>query len=38
VGRDSPASGYYGYGYGYGYRYNYYRYYDSSNDGDEVTK
>lgn len=35
VGRDSPASGYYGYGYGYGYRYNYYRYYDSSNDGED---
>lgn len=32
VGRDSPASGYYGYGYGYGYRYNYYRYYDSVNN------
>lgn len=28
VGRDAPASGYYGYG--YGYRYNYYRYYDAA--------
>jgi len=34
VGRDAPASGYYGYGYGYGYRYNYYRYYDYIKNGD----
>lgn len=33
VGRDAPASGYYGYG--YGYRYNYYRYYSSANDQDD---
>ena len=30
VGRDAPASGYYGYG--YGYRYNYYRYYDAATE------
>jgi len=35
VGRDAPASGYYGYGYGYGYRYNYYRYYDYIKNNDE---
>ena len=33
VGRDGPASGYYGYG--YGYRYNYYRYYDSVNSEEQ---
>lgn len=33
VGRDAPASGYYGYG--YGYRYNYYRYYDAVQDKSE---
>ncbi len=35
VGRDAPASGYYGYGYGYGYRYNYYRYYDYIKNNEE---